>query len=88
MTELINSPRALHQVDGEAYVTRVTLSAGTATLTWTDVAGIDTPPAEEPFALATGPGGNEAISAKGTTQCTVTGSTADTVEVLIVIPTE
>lgn len=75
-------------VDGRAYLTTVTLSSGTATLTWTDIDGIDTAPASEPYAIATGPTGGEAITAKGTSQCTVNGDTTDDVEVLVVFPDE
>lgn len=80
--------RSLALPNGEAsvYATTVTLSAGTATLTWTDIDGVEEAPSSEPYAFATGPTGGETISSKGTSQCTVGGDTTDDVEVLVVIP--
>lgn len=75
-------------VDSRVYCTTVTLSSGSATLAWTDIDGIDVSPASEPYAIATGPTGGEAITSKGTSQCTVTGDTTDDVEVLVVLQEE
>jgi len=75
-------------VEGRAYATTVTLDAGSATLTFTDVEGIDSALSTEPYVFATGPTGGEAVSAKGTSQCTVTGDTTDDVELLVVVPDE
>lgn len=86
MTDVINSARALPNLDAEVYVHTVTLSSGTATLTFTDVEGIDEALDTEPFVFATGPTGGEAVSSKGTSQATVTGDTTDDVECLIVVP--
>lgn len=73
-------------VDSRAYLTTVTLSAGTATLTYTDIDGIEEDPATEPYVLVTGPTGGETVTSKGTTQCTIGGDTTDDVECLVVFP--
>lgn len=86
MTDVINSARALPNLDAEVYVTTVTLSSGTATLTFTDVEGIDEALETEPLVFVTGPTGGEAVSSKGASQCTVSGDTTDDVECLIVVP--
>jgi len=86
MTSAINSARAIANLDAEVYVHTVTLSSGTATLTFTDVDGIDGSLATEPFVFATGPTGGEAVSSKGTSQATISGDTTDDVECLIVVP--
>lgn len=75
-------------VDSRAYLTTVTLSSGTATLTYTDIEGIDVDPATEPYVIVTGPTGGEAVSSKGTSQCTISGDTTDDVECLVVFPQE
>ena len=75
-------------VDSRAYLTTVTLSAGTATLTFTDIDGIETDPATEPYVIVSGPTGGEAVTSKGTTQCTINGDTTDDVECLVVFPDE
>jgi hypothetical protein len=72
-------------VSSRAYLTTVTLSSGSATLTFTDIDGIDTDPANEPYVIVTGPTGGEAVSSKGTTQATISGDTTDDVECLVVL---
>jgi len=75
-------------LDGQAYLTTVTLSSGSATLTYTDIDGIDVDPASEPYVVVTGPTGGETVTSKGTTQCTIGGDTTDDVECLVVFPQE
>jgi hypothetical protein len=75
-------------VEGRAYCTTVTLSSGTATLTFTDIDGIEGSLDTEPYVFVTGPTGGETVSAKGTTQCTIGGDTTDDVECLVVVPDE
>lgn len=75
-------------LDGRAYLTTVTLSSGSATLTYTDIDGIDVDPASEPYVMVTGPTGGETVTSKGTTQCTIGGDTTDDVECLVVFPQE
>lgn len=84
---VLRTGRGSPQVQGRAYCTTVTLgTGGTATLTWTDIDGIDGAPASEPYAFITGPSGSEYVSAKGTSQCTLNGGAGDAVEVMVVIP--
>ncbi|AGM11805.1 hypothetical protein M201_gp34 [Haloarcula californiae tailed virus 2] len=87
-TTLTRSGAGSPHVAGRAYCTTVTLSSGSATLTFTDIEGIDGSLDTEPYVFATGPTGGEAVSSKGTSQCTVTGDTTDDVEVLVVVPDE
>jgi len=75
-------------IEGRAHATTVTLSSGTATLTFTDIDGIDSPLESEPYVFVTGPTGGETVSSKGTTQATIGGDTTDDVEVLVVVPDE
>lgn len=85
-TTLVRSGAGSPLLEGRAYLTTVTLAAGSATLTFTDIEGIDGSLDQEPYVLATGPTGGEAVSSKGTSQCTVTGDTTDDVELLVVVP--
>lgn len=85
-TTLTRSGAGSPHVEGRAYATTVTLDAGTATLTFTDIEGIDGALASEPYVFVTGPTGGEAVSAKGTSQCTISGDTTDDVECLVVVP--
>lgn len=73
-------------VEGRAYLTTVTLSTGTATLTFTDVEGIDGTLDTEPYVIAQSPDGGAGVTAKGTSQCTIEGTESDDVECLIVVP--
>lgn len=74
-------------VDGRAYCTTVTLgTGGSATLTFTDIEGIDTALDTEPYVFITGPTGSETVSSKGTTQATLGGGADDEVECLVVVP--
>lgn len=82
----VGSALGLSQVSGRVYATTVTLSSGTATLTFTDVDGIEDPLDTEPYVFVTGPTGGETVSSKGTTQATIGGDTTDDVECLIVVP--
>jgi len=75
-------------VDARVYATTVTLSAGTATLTFTDIDGIEDPLDSEPYVFVSGPTGGETVSAKGSTQATIGGDTTDDVECLVVVPDE
>ena len=86
MTNAINSVAAIPNLDAEVYVTTVTLSSGTATLTYTDVDGIDEALGTEPFILVTGPTGGESVTSKGASQATINGDTTDDVECLLVVP--
>lgn len=86
MTNAINSVSAIPNLDAEVYVTTVTLSSGTATLTYTDVDGIDEALGVEPFILVTGPTGGESVTSKGASQATINGDTTDDVECLLVVP--
>lgn len=83
-TALTDSGQGSPHVEGRAYCTTVTLSSGSATLTFTDIDGIDAELDNEPYVLATGPTGGETVTSKGTTQCTIGGDTTDDVEVLVV----
>jgi len=86
MTSAINSVSAIPNLDAEVYVHTVTLSSGSATLTFTDVEGIDEALGVEPYVFVTGPTGGETVSSKGTSQATIGGDTTDDVECLIVVP--
>jgi hypothetical protein len=79
------------QVKGRLYATTVTLSSGSATLTYTDVDGIESDPANEPYIAAIGTNAGQAVgvTSKGTSQATLddgSGSTSNDVEVLILVP--
>lgn len=87
-TTLTRSGAGSPHVAGRAYATTVTLSSGTATLTFTDIEGIDGALEQEPYVFVTGPTGGETVSSKGTSQCTIGGDTTDDVECLVVIPDE
>ena len=86
MGDAINSVHGIPNLDAEMYVHTVTPSSGTATLTYTDVDGIDEALGKEPFVFVTGPTGGETVSSKGATQATIGGDTTDDVECLIVVP--
>ena len=83
-TTLTRSGDGSPHVEGRAYCTTVTLSSGTATLTFTDIEGIDSALENEPYVFVTGPTGGETVSSKGTSQCTIGGDSTDDVEVLVV----
>lgn len=85
-TTLTRSGAGSPHVEGRAYCTTVTLSSGTATLTFTDIEGIDGALEQEPYVFVTGPTGGETVTSKGTSQCTVSGDTTDDVECLVVVP--
>jgi hypothetical protein len=87
-TALTRSGQGSRHVEGRAYATTVTLSSGSASLTFTDIEGIDAEPESEPYVLVTGPTGGESVTSKGTTQCTINGDTTDDVEVLVVLQEE
>jgi len=87
-TTVVRSGDGSPHLEGRAYATTVTLSSGTATLTFTDIEGIDGALESEPYVLVTGPTGGEAVSAKGTSQCTISGDTTDDVEVLVITQDE
>jgi len=91
MPAIVNSPRALPNIEGEVYTTTATLSSGSATLTWTDVDGIDQDPDTEPevFVIGTNAGQAVGVTSKGTSQATLddgSGSNSNTVRCLVVIP--
>jgi hypothetical protein len=86
-TTLTRSGAASPGVSGRAYCTTVTLSSGSASLTFSDVDGI-TSLDTEPYVFVTGPTGGETVTSKGTTQCTINGDTTDDVECLIIVPDE
>lgn len=87
-TTLTRSGAGSRHVEGRSYATTITLSSGSATLTFTDIDGIDAALQTEPYVFVTGPTGGEAVSAKGTSQCTISGDTTDDVEVLVVVRDE
>jgi hypothetical protein len=86
-TTLSRSGAASPGLSGRAYCTTVTLSSGSASLTFSDVDGI-TGLSTEPYVFVTGPTGSEFVTSKGTTQCTINGDTSDDVECIIVVPDE
>lgn len=86
MGEIIRGGHSAALLEGRVYVHEVTLSEGSATLTFTDVEGIDGALEAEPYVFVTGPSGGESVSSKGAAQCTVEGSGSDDVECLIVVP--
>jgi len=84
-TTLTRSGAGSTHVEGRAYCTTVTLSSGSATLTFSDIDGIESL-GTEPYVFVSGPTGNETVTSKGTTQCTLNGDTTDDVECLVVVP--
>lgn len=67
-----------HESGNDIEVHEVTLSSGTATLSY------DHEYASAPKLIATGESGDAGWSARGTSQATITGSGSDTVFVLVI----
>ena len=85
-TTLTRSGSGSPHVAGRSYATTVTLTDGSATLTFTEIEGIDGALAEEPYVFVTGPNGDESVSSKGTSQATIGGTGDADVECLVVVP--
>ena len=85
-TTLTRSGSGSPHVSGRSYATTVSLTDGSATLTFTDIEGIDGALATEPYVFVTGPNGDESVSSKGTSQATIGGTGTADVECLVVVP--
>jgi len=80
----VQSGQATPHNEGRTWVGTVTLSSGSATITYADdLPGVRNALDESPILSVTGPTGGETVSSAGTTQATVGGDTTDTVNVVV-----
>ena len=82
----LHSGQGTPHIDGKtrAWVGELDLSEGSATLNYDDsLPGMRGSFSESPTIIVTGPDGGEAVTSRGTTQATISGSGDDTVQVLV-----
>jgi hypothetical protein len=86
--EQVKSGKTSPGGEGRVFAGTVTLSSGSATITYADLPGVDGDLPETPVIVATGQsaGTGVAVTSAGTTQATIddgSGSSSDTVNVVI-----